>query len=204
MVFKNRYQVAKLLIEPLRKYTTENAIVLAIPRGGVPIGFHLAKEFHLPLDILLSKKIGHPVHPEMAIGAVGLNGEIVDPWYQREETYVKREIERIRDMLKERYRKFRGNKPPLDIKGKTVIMVDAGIATGYTLLGCIDMLRKQKPKKIIIAVPVAPPETISKIRKKADDLICLSIPENFSAVGQFYEDFSEVSDEEVLRCISNA
>lgn len=202
MFLKDRYQAACLLTEQIRKYSGENAVVMAIPRGGLPIGYHIAKELHFPLGILLSKKIGHPLHPEVAIGAVSMEGEVVDKWYSGDRAYVKREIKRIRENLKKQYLKFMGNREQPDLKGKTVIIVDDGIATGYTILGCVDIIRKFEPEKIVVATPVAPPDTILKIRKKADEVICLYIPENFSAVGQFYEDFSEVTDEDVIRYLN--
>lgn len=202
--FLNRTEAAKRLAVELQRLHLTNGIVLAIPRGGVPVGYEIAKVLHFPLDVFLSKKIGYPDNPEYAIGSVTLdsvafdkNAPVVSPEYLHEQT------ELIRENLRERYQKFRGDQPPLDVRGKTVILTDDGVATGNTLFAAIDALRKQAPEKIIVAVPVAPPETAEKLGCVADVLICLLKPDDFQAVGHYYDDFQQVEDEEVLALLQH-
>lgn len=202
--FLNRTEAAKGLAVELQRLHLTNGVVLAIPRGGVPVGFEIAKALHLPLDIFLSKKIGYPDNPEYAIGSVTLDSMAltadapeVGPEYIREQT------ELIRQNLQARYKKFRGNQPPLDVRGKTVILTDDGVATGNTLFAAITALRKQNPEKIIVAVPVAPPDTAEKLGGVADVLICLMTPDDFHAVGQYYQDFQQVDDDEVLALLQD-
>src|SRR5665647_2687221 len=140
MLFKNRYDAALKLIAFLEKYKDERRVVFAIPRGGVPIGYYIAKHYNLPLELLLTKKIGHPGNEEFAIGAVSLEDYIIDERHNIPESYIENEIKRIRESLKERYKKFMGDRKPVDMEGKIAIIVDDGIATGNTLLAAIRML----------------------------------------------------------------
>jgi putative phosphoribosyl transferase len=195
--FQDRLEAAHKLVQSLADYKQEKGVVLAIPRGGVPIGHVIAKAFHFPLDLLMSKKIGHPLQPEFAIGAVSLEDHIVTEKLDVSQDYIDNEIIRIHQSLKERYKMFRGGQPPVDISGKVAIIVDDGIATGSTILSTLPMLRRKKPHKIVIAVPVAPPDTARKLRFQVDDLICLATPSPFVGVGIHYVDFGQVSDEEV-------
>ena len=197
MIFKNRYDASKRLIPFLRKYSKENGVVLAIPRGAVPMGYLIATKLSFPLDIILTKKIGHPTNPELAVGSVSLENRIIDPRFHIEEAYLEQESLRIRRVLKERYRKYMGNRKPINLRNKTVIIVDDGVATGNTMLASIELVKQHNPQKIIVAIPVASSEALEKISKKVDEVICLYEPENFVAVGQFYSDFSQVNDEEV-------
>ena len=201
MHFRDRYDAALQLIPHLEKYRNERGIVLAVPRGGVPIAYYIAKQFHFPLELLLSKKIGHPQNPELAIGAVSPEDHLIDPRYDVPGEYIEQEIIRIRENLGERYKKFAGDRKPLDIQGRTVIIVDDGVATGLTLMASIQLIKKKGPKKIIAAIPVAPPGTAQRLAGMVDELVCLYAPEEFYGVGQFYDDFSEVSDEEVKRML---
>lgn len=204
MLFKNRYDVALKLIPFLEKYKNERGVVFAIPRGGVPIGYYISKHYNLPLELLLTKKIGHPLNQEVAIGAVSMEDYIIDERHNIPEYYIENEINRIRESLKERYKKFMGDRKPVDMEGKFVIIVDDGIATGNTLLAAIRMMRQKHPKKIVVAVPVAPRETAEKIKNQVDDFICLHKADDFYGVGQYYLDFSEVSDDEVIRLLKDA
>jgi predicted phosphoribosyltransferase len=197
MYFLNRYNAASKLAPLLEKYKDKAGVILAVPRGGVPIGYYLAKYLGLPLDLLMTKKIGHPANEEFAIGAVGLEGSIVDNSYDIPKNYIERESNRIRKSLAERYKEFMGDKEPLDIKNKIVIVVDDGIATGKTILVTLKLLRAKNPKKIIVAVPVSSVEAAKQISKEADEFICLYTPEPFYGVGRFYKDFSQTSDGEV-------
>lgn len=204
-IFKNRTEAAKRLVEKLKQQEIANAVVLAVPRGGVPVGYEIARALHLPLDIFLSKKIGHPYNPEYAIGSVTLEGAVLNGRAADIDlAYIKAQTEKIREQLRERYKKLRGDRPPLDVTGKTVILTDDGVATGNTLFAAIEDLRKKAPARIIVAVPVSPPETAQKLRSLADELICLITPDDFFGVGQYYEDFGQVEDTEVLALMEKA
>jgi len=204
MLFRDRYEAAMGLTPYLEKYKNDRGIVLAVPRGGVPLGFYIAKKYNFPLELLLTKKIGHPLNSEVAIGAVSLEDHIVDDRHNIPESYIENEIRHIRQSLKERYKMFMGNRTAVDIENKTVIIVDDGVATGNTLFSAIKMIRKQKPKKIVVAVPVSPKDTADKIRRLVDDFICLYVLKDFTGVGAYYYDFSEVSDEDVLQYLKEA
>ncbi len=177
---------------------------MTIPRGGVPLGYIIAQHYSFPMELLLTKKIGHPENKEFAIGAVSLESVLIDDNYGIPETYLAEEIKRIKQSLQERYKKFAGNRSPIDLKNKIIIIVDDGIATGNTIIASIKMLREKHPQKIVVAVPVAPPETARKIKKLVDEFICPNIPNYFSGVGQFYVDFSEVTDEDVIDLLKKA
>jgi putative phosphoribosyl transferase len=203
-ILKDRIEAGLLLAEKLKKYQNSNSIILAVPRGGVPIGSIIAKSLHLPLDIVLSKKIGHPNNKEFAIGAVSLDSMIIDEHPEIPNEYINQEIIHLRKLLKEKYELYMGNRKPIDLKGKNVILVDDGIATGNTLLASINMLRKQKPAKIIVAVPVLPYDTVSVFEKNTDEFIYLIASKYFRGVGGFYEDFNQVEDNEVIHLLSVA
>ena len=191
------------LTERLKKMELGDAIIVAVPRGGVPLGYEIAKALHWPLDIFLSKKIGHPANDEYAIGSVTLEDVIQNGRSAHiDQAYIRRQTEKIRSQLRERYKKFRGARPPLDLRGKTVILVDDGVATGNTLLAAIESIREKKPEKIVVAVPVSPPDTAKKLSRAADVLLCLLITDEFYGVGQFYEDFSQVEDSEVIALLA--
>jgi putative phosphoribosyl transferase len=204
MFFKDRNDAAKKLIPHLQKYRNERGVVMAVPRGGVPIAYPIAKAYNFPLELLMTKKIGYPGQEEFAIGAVSLEDHIVDEQYGIPKEYIESEVSRIRESLKERYKTFMGDHQPVDLENKVVIIVDDGMATGNTILSSIKMLRKHKPQKIVVAVPVAPRETAEKIRQHVDDFICLYHPEPFIGVGLYYMDFTQVSDEEVVQLLKNA
>ena len=204
MVFENRYEAALKLIPYLEKYGNERGVILAVPCGGVPMGFEIAKHFNMPLELLMTKKIGHPLDHEVAIGAVGLEDHFVDLTRGVPLEYIHKQVKQIRKSLKERCRKFVGNHPSVDLENKAVIIIDDGIATGNTILGSIKMIRRKHPERIVVAVPVAPVETVAKVKRYIDDLICLYVAENFRGVGLYYSDFSEVSDEEVISLLRKA
>lgn len=199
MQYINRYDASLKLIPLLEKFKKDKSVILAVPRGGVPIGYYIAQAFHFPMDLLLAKKIGHPSNKELAIGAVSLEDEIIDDYPYISRDYIEDQIFEIRESLKQRYKKFLGNRSPIDLKNKTVIIVDDGIATGNTLLAAIKMIRRKQPKKIIIAVPVSPTDSAKKIMSKVDDFICPLITNDFVGVGAYYLDFSQVTDEEVIQ-----
>src|SRR5579872_910405 len=197
-MFTDRTEAGMLLAKKLKKYQGQPGVILAVPRGGVPVAYTVAKELGLPLDLILTKKIGHPVNREYAIGAVSLTDAFVIPHRGVSQFYIDQEIKTIRQRLKEMYRKFMGDKEPESLSGKTVIVIDDGIATGNTLLGTINILRKNNPAKIVIAVPVASADAVRKLSEVADELIVVLIPEEFYGVGAFYENFEQVTDEEVM------
>jgi predicted phosphoribosyltransferase len=197
-MFQDRIQAGTLLAAKLKKYKNKEGIVLAVPRGGVPVAYAVAKELGLPVEIVLTKKIGHPLNKEYAIGAASLTDHFVIPHEHVSEVYIQSELKRIRERLKEMYRQFMGDREPAQISGKTVIVIDDGIATGNTLLGTIHVLRKSKAGKIVIAAPVASKSAVQKLSEEADEVVVLLQPDEFYGVGAFYENFTQVTDEEVL------
>ncbi|HLC89201.1 MAG TPA: phosphoribosyltransferase family protein [Candidatus Nanoarchaeia archaeon] len=208
MLFQDRYSAGKLLAQKLQSYKNNpDAVILAIPRGGVETGFSLAKELNLPLDVIFTKKIGFPGNPEYAIGAVSLKSEVIAKNListgQVSQKYVDEEIKKIRALLQERYKQYLGDRKPLDLKNKIVIIIDDGAATGRTLLAAIELVKKEKAARIIVAIPVGHPETVEELKKKAE-VLCLETPADFFAVGQFYEHFAQVSDEQAIRLLREA
>jgi len=203
MIFSDRIDAGRRLAKKLDVYAGRNdVLVLGIPRGGVPVAFQVATELGAPLDVFVVRKLGVPSHEELAFGAIATGGvRVLDAQIVDEVGISDLEIERIaakeRQELNRRESVYRGGRPPLNLGGKTVILVDDGIATGASTLAAITALRELKPARIVLAAPVAPASTCRRLRRKVDDLVCLDTPEDFFAIGQFYEDFSQVSDEEV-------
>jgi len=203
-VFSNREAAGRALARRLERYSGPNTLVLALPRGGLPVGREVAAALHAPLDILVVRKLGAPGQPELGIGAVVdgdhpqaiFNQEIVEE-LDVSDQYIQSEIERQLQEIKRREEAYRDGRRKIPVQGKTVIVVDDGIATGATVRAALRGVRRQKPGRLILAVPVAPPETIDALRGEADEVVCLETPEDFFAVGQFYRDFHQVSDEEV-------
>ncbi|GAA4404699.1 phosphoribosyltransferase [Nibrella viscosa] len=203
-MYEDRTDAALALIPLLKHYEGQNGIVLAIPRGGVPVAYPIAQVLHFPLDILLTKKIGHPNQKELAIGAVSLQGRILSRKIAVPADYIEAETARIQQLLREMYRRYRGEKRPADLAGNLVIVVDDGIATGQTLLASIELLRSRQPARLVVAVPVGPPEAIRRVAREVDELICPLVPKDFQAVGQFYRRFNQTSDEEVIDLLTRA
>jgi len=202
-MFQNREEAGRLLAEKLMDYRDDpDAIVLAIPRGGVPVAYQVASRLNLPLDVIVIKKIGFPGNEEFAIGAAGLGGvylnqKIIDT-YKVSQSYIATQVKLRQEEVKERLRLLRGSEEPVPVQGKTVIVIDDGIATGATVRMALDLLRRQSPKALVVATPVAPAGTADEFGEFADRFICLSEPVLFGAIGQFYADFSQV-DEEIAR-----
>ena len=169
-----------------------------MPRGGVPVAYAVAKELGFPIEAILTKKIGHPMNKEYAIGTASLTDFFIVPHDDVTEEYIQQELQRVRSRLKEMYIRFMGDKEPEKLEGKTVIVIDDGIATGNTLMGTVNVLRKSNPGKIVIGVPVASKSAVEKLSKEVDEVVAVMIPEEFYGVGAFYEDFEQVSDEEVM------
>jgi predicted phosphoribosyltransferase len=186
-----------------------DVLVLALPRGGVPVGFEVARSLNAPLDVFLVRKLGVPGHEELAMGAIAsggvrvLNPEVVDelqiPWYMIEMVAAREQQE-----LARRERLYRGDRPLPEVAGKTVILVDDGLATGSTMRAAIAALRQRGPARIVVAVPVGAPSTCEELRAGVDDLICVIAPESFYAVGLWYEDFSQTTDTEIRELLEQA
>ena len=203
-VYKDRAEAGELLANALIKYRGQDGVVFAVPRGGVPVAFIVAHSLKMPLDLLLSKKIGHPSNKEYAIGAASLTDYYIAPDTGVNAEYINTELNQIRARLKEMRTAFDGNVTESAISGKTVIIVDDGVATGNTLLATVKMLRRQKPAKLVIAVPVSSMQAYEKLVPLVDEMVCPLIPEEFWGVGAFYGDFAQVSDEEVMHYLQMA
>jgi len=206
-MFKDRADAANQLIPELEKYkNNKDAIILAIPRGALEIGAILRDKLNLPLDIVVTKKIGAPGNEEYAIGVVGPDGEKqinedIIRYYNIPEEYVNDEAQRLKHVIKRRYEDYRGNPKPPDLKDKICIVIDDGIATGFTTLAAVRYIRRQKPKKIVLAVPVSAVDSHKKLEKEVDEMICLHVRDDFFAVGQFYEIFGQVEDAEAIKLL---
>lgn len=202
MIFKNREHAARLLAERLIVYRGKNPLVLGIPRGAVPMAKIIAEALLGDLDVVLVRKLGAPGQPELAIGSVDEAGNVYLSDYVAElevgEDYIKGETERQLDTLRRRRAMYTPHRAPLDPSGRIVIVVDNGIATGATMIAALRATRAKKPAKLIGAVAVAPPATVARLAKEADNLVCLKVPADFYAVGQFFEEFSQVTDEDVM------
>lgn len=205
-MFHDRRDAALRLVRRLERFRDRaDALVLAVPRGGLPVGGTLARELGLKLDVILTKKIGHPDNPEFAIGSVSLTDETLDEeLVAREEIparYLDAQIARIREGLRTRSRLYHGEGGPLPVAGTTVILTDDGAATGRTLLVAIDLLRREGAARIVVALPVAPPQAVALLRTRANEVVCLETPAEFLAIGEFYEDFSQVEDADAVRIL---
>ena len=198
-MFTNRIEAGMMLADRLKKYKGTDAVILAVPRGGVPVAFAVAKELGLPVQLVLAKKIGHPLNKEYAIGAAGLTDYFVVPHDNVTEAYIRQEVAVIRTRLNEMQQQFMGGKEAIGLKGKQLIVIDDGIATGNTLLATVNLLRKMNPSELVIAVPVASASAVEKLSEVADEVVALLVPDEFYGVGAFYEDFSQVTDDEVKR-----
>lgn len=207
--FKDRLDAGRELVKALKKLELQSPVVLALPRGGVVIAAEIAKFFKSAHDILLVRKIGAPFNPELAVGAVVegnpprifLNQELIRVLKVTDD-YLKSETVKQEEEIRRRDKLYRDGKPRSKISGKTVILVDDGVATGASIRAAIEGIRDEKPSRLVLAVPVAPPDTVKEIQKEVDDLICLVSPEDFKAVGQFYRHFAQVSDEEVTHLLN--
>lgn len=208
-MFKDREDAARQLAMLLEKYRdNEDVVVFAIPRGGVVIGRVIADYLNVPLDITVAKKIGAPFNEELAIGAVGPTGNpIIDERtvsiLHIDEGYMERATRKKVDEIRARLEKFRGNADYRSLSGEKAILVDDGIATGYTVRAAIAFLKDLKAGKIILASPVIAPDTVAELKPQVDEVVYLSSEEPFYAVGQFYEEFGQVTDEEVIKLLNS-
>ena len=201
MRFSDRSQAGQLLAQALNHYASNpGVVVLALPRGGVPVGFEVACALNVPLDIIVVRKLGVPDRVELAMGAIAsgdvrvLNQEIVD-WLQISPAVIDRVIELETMELQRRERVYRGAMPPLEIAGKIAVLVDDGIATGSTMRAAVEVVRSRNPRRVVIAVPTAPASTIKELRSVVDDFVSVISSDAFVGVGQWYQDFRQVSDE---------
>jgi putative phosphoribosyl transferase len=208
--FRDRTEAGLLLAEQLRHYEGRSeAIVLALPRGGVPVGYEIALKLGLPLDVFVVRKLGVPGQPELAMGAIAsggvrvLNEEVLRAMPFAATAVAEVTAEETRE-VERRERDYRDGRPAPDLEGRVVILVDDGLATGATMLAAIAALRQKDPSKIVVAVPVCPPETLGEIKRAADETIALFAPEWFRGVGQFYEDFVQLRDETVRDLLARA
>lgn len=210
VIFRDREEAGRKLAEQLSAYANrKDVIVLGIPRGGVPVAQEVAKGLNAPLDIFVSRKLGVPWQEELAFGAIATGGtrvldhEIIEAVGISDEQ-IEQITARVKKELERRENLYRGNRPPLKIDGLTVILVDDGIATGSSMRAAIKALRRMNPAQIVVAVPVAPQSTCKLLKSEVDRLVCVYMPEEFYAIGQFYDDFSQVADEEVTRLLHRA
>jgi predicted phosphoribosyltransferase len=202
--FTDRVDAGKRLASALSDFSGKKGIVLAIPRGGVVVGYVIAKALNLPLDVIIPRKIGAPDNPELAIGAVAEDGTaILDSslisYLGVNQEYIKEETERQKDEIMRRLKIYRQDASYPNLKGLDVIVVDDGIATGSTMKAALASVKNRGAASITVAVPVGPPSTIEELEKMADRVVCLYTPEYFQAIGQFYSDFSQTQDEEVIK-----
>lgn len=208
--FTDRSEAGQLLAQELARYAgREDVIVLALPRGGVPVGFEIARALHVPLDVFVVRKLGVPGHEELAMGAIASGGILITESSIVEDLGIppdvvadvaaREEQERLR-----REREYRGDRPEPEVRGRTVILVDDGLATGSTMRAAVTALRKLQPARIVVAVPVAAPLTCAELAEEVDDIVCARTPMPFQSVGQWYVEFSQTTDEEVRDLLARA
>lgn len=210
MIFQDRTEAGRLLAQALTRYEGRpDVVVLALPRGGVPVAYEVAKALKVPLDVFIVRKLGVPGHEELAMGAIATGGvRILNDEVVRQLNIPPQIIEAIttreQEELERREHLYRGDKPAPDVGGKTVIVVDDGLATGSTMKVALAALRRQQPARLIAAAPIAPPETCESLQELADEVVCAVTPEPFMAVGAWYRRFDQTTDEEVRDLIQRA
>jgi putative phosphoribosyl transferase len=210
-LFEDRRDAGRRLAEALARYKQHAPVVLALPRGGVPVGFEVAKALSAPLDVLIVRKIGAPGHPELGIGAIVdgnephlvLNEEVIRQ-VRPSAAYIEDEKRRQLAEIERRRRRYLGDRPAIPVEGRTAIVVDDGIATGGTFRAALRGIRGGNPARLVLAVPVAPADSLAELAGDCDEIVCLATPERFYAVGAHYRDFTQTEDEEVIRLLAEA
>jgi putative phosphoribosyl transferase len=208
--YRDRTHAGRELASKLLEYAGRpDVIVLALPRGGVPVAFEVAAALRAPLDVFVVRKLGVPGHEEYAMGAIATGGvRVLDERVVRTAGVTRAELDAVtaaeRRELERRERQYRGDRPPPDVAGRTVILVDDGLATGSTMRAAVEALREEGAARVVVGVPIAPPETCDAFRDIVDDIVCARTPEPFYAVGLWYEDFSQTSDDEVRELLERA
>jgi predicted phosphoribosyltransferase len=200
--YRDREEAGRVLADCLAEYAGQEGLVLAVPRGGVPVALPLVQALNFELDLIIPRKIGAPHQPELAIGAVCEDGEVLlNPHLIStlgvSDTYINREAAREVEEIKRRLALYRGSAAPARAEGRTVIVVDDGVATGFTITAALQSVARRRPKELVLAVPVGPPDTIAMLAGEVDRVFCPLQPERFDAVGQFYRDFRQLGDGEV-------
>jgi predicted phosphoribosyltransferase len=208
MPFLDRADAGRKLAGALERFRSRSPVVLALPRGGVPVGFEVARALGAPLDVIDARKLGAPGHEELAVGAIAPGAVYVDRLLVRRLGVSAAYLEQITTAegreLERRERLYRSGRAPLDVEGRVVILVDDGLATGATARAAVASLRQRRPAQVLLAVPVGAPETVARLREVADDVVCLETPPDFRAVSLAYRDFSPTSDAEVVSCLAAA
>lgn len=208
MIFKDRVEAGRRLAEALEAYRSPETVVFAIPRGGVVVGREVAEALCAPLEIVIPRKIGAPGQPELAIGAIGDDVTVLDQrmieYLGVSDGYIGTEIAEQTREIARRWQMYRGDRPFPDIRGKTVVLVDDGVATGYTTMAAARTLREKNPAKVVLAVPVAPAESLDRLKREVDELVVLDTPDPFFSVGSWYEEFEQTTDEEVIRLLKGS
>lgn len=209
-IYRDRTEAGQILAEHVKPILSDSQpLVLALPRGGVPVAFEVARALHADLDIFLVRKLGLPGHEELAIGAIAsggvrvLNRDLVEELHLPEDL-ISRVTALEEQELKRREHLYRQNRPPIAVRNRTLILIDDGLATGASMLAAVRALRPQNPRRIIVAVPVAAPETCEQFRREADEIVCPATPEAFGAVGAWYDDFSQITDNQVRKLLEEA
>lgn len=208
--FLDRSDAGRRLADRLTRFADQqDVMILALPRGGVPVAYEVARALNAPLDVFLVRKLGFPGHPELAMGAIATGGvRILDQFLIQMYGVRPEVIDRITASekleLERREKSYRDDRPPPDVKDHTVILIDDGLATGSTMRAAVEALREEGARKIVVAVPVAPPDTCDAMKSEVDEIICAVTPEPFRAVGVWYADFGETTDEEVRELLARA
>ena len=202
-MFADRTDAGRQLADRLAESDVEADVVLAIPRGGLPVGRPVADRLGVPLDVVVAQKLGAPGNPELAVGAVAGDGSVYldDDMVTRlgvDEDHIEREREREAESAREKVAEYRGGDPVPDLAGKRVVVVDDGLATGSTAIACLRQVRAADAERVVLAVPVGAPESLDRVAREADEVVCLQSPANFGAVGRYYRDFAQVSDAEAM------
>ncbi|NPV69987.1 MAG: phosphoribosyltransferase [Firmicutes bacterium] len=208
-MFRDRREAGRLLLAEVRGLNLEKPVVLGVPRGGVVVAAEVSRGLGAPLDVIIPRKIGAPFNPELAIGAVAQDGSIIldeslVAALHVGEAYIASKAREETREIDRRLRVFRGGRPALDLEGMDVVVVDDGVATGLTITAALRSIQNRSPSRLVLAIPVAPQDAVRRLGEEVDDLVCLGTPEPFSAVGQWYLNFEQVEDEEVIALLEES